>query len=127
MSRLVGISILVVDDESDMRAILRDNFEDEGAKVYEADGGHAALSLVTSAAIDVVVSDHNMAEGDGIGLLKNLRQMDPQTPVFFLYSGCIQLNRKTVIDLGARDLFAKPIDEESLISAIESSVRDRCR
>ena len=66
-------SVLVVDDEEDLREILRFELEDQGYNVLEADGVDEALSRLSKNHVDVVVSDIRMPERSGIELLKEIR------------------------------------------------------
>lgn len=73
-----GKSILVVDDDADIRKVLRANLEDQGYDVREADGGESAIVEVESAAPDLVILDVMMPEVDGYDVLTKLRSR-PET------------------------------------------------
>ena len=76
--------ILVVDDESDARFLLRYEFERAGYEVSEAEHGLAALTSILESAPDVVVTDMMMPVMDGVELIRWLRA-DPRTariPIF---------------------------------------------
>ncbi|MER3396428.1 MAG: two-component system response regulator [Acidimicrobiia bacterium] len=66
-------TIVVVDDDRDIRMILRANLEDEGYEVIEASGGRQALELIRESEPDLVVLDIMMPEVDGYDVLQELR------------------------------------------------------
>lgn len=66
-------TIVVVDDDKDIRMILRANLEDEGYEVVEASGGRQALELIRENPPDLVVLDIMMPEVDGYDVLQELR------------------------------------------------------
>lgn len=66
--------LLIVDDEPDLRWMLRGLFEDEGFVVHEAGDGVEALARLDEAAPDVVLSDMRMPRLPGIELLRTLRK-----------------------------------------------------
>jgi len=71
------LSILVVDDQPEIRAALRRCLNAYGNKILEAGSGEDALSLVKSESIDAVVTDYDMPGMNGLELLKRLRIMKP--------------------------------------------------
>jgi two-component system alkaline phosphatase synthesis response regulator PhoP len=71
-------TIVVVDDDRDIRMILRANLEDEGYAVLEAGGGREALEIIKESDPDLVVLDIMMPEVDGYDVLQELRS----TPEF---------------------------------------------
>ena len=69
-------SILVVDDSSTMRKIMRGSLARSGfINVTEAGGGREALALMQNTLFDVVFTDWNMPDGDGLEMIKQVRQM----------------------------------------------------
>ncbi len=66
-------TIVVVDDDRDIRMILRANLEDEGYEVMEAEGGREALDVIRANQPDLVVLDIMMPEVDGYDVLQELR------------------------------------------------------
>lgn len=118
MRKLEGISILVVDDEVDLREIVKEDLEFRGATVTEASNGTIALEIVKKAKIDVVVSDVRMPGGDGITLLKSLKSEFPKLPIVFLVTGYADITTDSVKALGATELFSKPFDIEKIVAEI---------
>ena len=66
-------TILIVDDSATVRALVRSALERDGHAIIEAPGGAAALTALEHAAADLVITDVNMPEMDGIALTQALR------------------------------------------------------
>ena len=82
--RNFAASILVIDDDRDMRRVLRDFLVRSGYGVIEAATGDEAIRLIESAPIDVVILDKEMPGMNGFEVLALLRRRRPQTPVIFI-------------------------------------------
>lgn len=110
-------NILIVDDDADIQAQLRGVLSKEGYTVYAANSGRAALGLITRQIPDLVMSDLNMPELDGLSLLEELRSRGYDMPII-LMTACGSL--KTAVDgirAGAFDYISKPfaLDDVRLI------------
>lgn len=68
-----GRTILVVDDDADIRMVLRTNLEEEGFEVREAEGGAAAIESIKDDPPDLVILDVMMPEVDGYDVLGDIR------------------------------------------------------
>lgn len=79
-------SILVVDDDSDLRYLLSLRLVSAGYRVYGAANGWEALEQMEKHSIDVILTDSHMPEMNGFGLLSICRVKWPRTPVLF-FSG----------------------------------------
>lgn len=111
--------ILVVDDESNMRFLLRMVFETEGFEVVEANHGAAALELVREEQPDLIVTDLMMPVMDGRDLVERLRA-DAETagiPILVLSA-----NRNLEV-AGADLAMSKPFDPDALLDAARSLSR----
>lgn len=106
---LNGKSVLIVDDESDIRELLREKFEKEKCVVYEAANGHEALAIAENKKIDIVLSDIRMPKTGGIDLLKKLKERNQDIRVF-LMTGIPNATQEQVYSLGAEALITKPHD-----------------
>lgn len=73
--------ILVVDDEASIRMLYREEFEDEGYEVFEAEDGHKLTERIEKDKPDVIVLDIKMAAYDGLDLLQEIRQQFRELPV----------------------------------------------
>lgn len=113
-----GKIVLVVDDESDLREILRDEFLYEGAEVMEAANGCDALELAKNHQFDIILSDIRMPGGDGVTLTRKLRELDPAKPVLVLITGFADLRSDEAFSLGADGYIPKPFRLEELKSTL---------
>ena len=73
--------IMVVDDEASIRMLYREEFEDEGYEVSEAEDGQGLVERIRDIQPDVIVLDIKMAEYDGLDLLQEIRQSFQDLPV----------------------------------------------
>lgn len=122
---LNGKSILVVDDEVDLREILVEDFEDLGCRVFQADNGRHAVQINKAEQIDLIVSDVRMPNGDGIELLEAVRMRHRTRPPVVLLTGYADLNMETAFNMGAEAMFPKPFDRNEILSTIERLLRPR--
>lgn len=111
---LNGKVILVVDDEADLREILRDEFGFEGATVLEASNGVEALQIVKDKSVDVILSDIRMPGGDGRTLAREVRALHPFQPAIILITGFADLHAEEAFDIGADGYMTKPFHLEKL-------------
>ncbi|MCB9887369.1 MAG: sigma-54-dependent Fis family transcriptional regulator [Planctomycetes bacterium] len=110
--------LLIVDDEPDMRWVLRGLFEDEGFVVAEADDGETALAQLGAAQPDVVLSDMRMARMQGLELLQKVKRLDPDLPVVLLSAVEDLATAVDAIKEGAFDYQAKPFDPQRLLLTV---------
>ena len=116
-------AILVVDDEADMRRLLKRTLEtDLGCRVVTAPSGKAALSLIDEDHFDLVLADIKMPEMDGLTLLVRIKQSHPDLTVMMMTAhGSIE-TAVEAIKMGAYDFITKPFDLDSLIVRIEKAL-----
>ncbi len=118
-------TVLVVDDEGDIRTSLRGVLSDEGLRVIEAPDGSQALALVRAERPELVLLDVWMPEVDGIELLRRL-QDEPDRPQVIMISG--HGNIETAVQatkLGAFDFIEKPFSIDALLNAVARALEHR--
>lgn len=120
---LDGISILVVEDDADLREILCETLESYGGRVCWAANGKEAISRFEQNRVEIILSDVRMPGGDGLDLLKSIRERHPSNPPFLFVSGHADLAEKEAIERGAQGLFWKPFDPEHLVASIRQHAR----
>lgn len=119
-------TVLVVDDEPEIRASLRNILAEEGLEVLEAEDGRAALNAMYAARPDLVIVDVWMPEIDGLAFLRILREaehLDPLPPVVMI-SG--HGNIETAVQatrLGAIDFVEKPFSLEGFLSTVHRALQ----
>ena len=112
------IRVLIVDDEELIREILVDAFTQKGAKVDMAESGNEALTKVHNNKYDMVITDINMPNGDGISFLENIKKMPQPTPKLFVCSAYNDFTPARIKELGISKIFTKPIDLSQLIATM---------
>ncbi|HLQ38375.1 MAG TPA: sigma-54 dependent transcriptional regulator [Planctomycetota bacterium] len=112
-------NLLIVDDEPDLRWVLRGLFEDAGFNVAEAGDGEAALQSLQSTPADVVLSDVRMPQLPGLELLRKVRASMPDLPVVLLSAVEDIATAVDAIKEGAFDWQQKPYDPERLLLTVQ--------
>ncbi len=121
------VTVLVVDDQADIRASLRGVLTDEGLRVLEAEDGRQALEVVRTARPELVLLDVWMPEVDGIEWLRRLQE-EPERPQVIMISG--HGNIETAVQatkLGAFDFIEKPFSIDALLSVVNRALEYRAR
>lgn len=114
--------ILIIDDEESARYGIARALSNQGYDLDEADNGAAALSKIASAQPDVVVTDVNMPEMDGITLLQHLNQL-PEPPLVVLLTAHGSEGVVTeALRAGAHNYLAKPFGVEELRLIVRRAV-----
>jgi two-component system nitrogen regulation response regulator GlnG len=115
-------TLLIVDDDPDMRTLLSSDFRRQGYSVLEAAGGHEAFDKVLDGAIDLVVTDILMNDGTGFELIDRLRRLSPSCPPVVVVTGCTDLTAQELGTLGAWATFFKPYDRKELNTAVRTLI-----
>ena len=113
-------SVLVIDDEPDVRLLCRLNLRPAGIDVREVGSGHDGLAAAFEDVPDIVVLDLMMPEMDGFEVLRRLR-VDARTegiPVMVLTAKTTEIDRRRCRDLGADAYVTKPFDPSELVDHI---------
>jgi two-component system chemotaxis response regulator CheY len=116
----MGIDVLIVDDLTFIKMVLRDLVEKAGFRVVgEASDGEEALRLFHEKHPDVVLLDVTMPKMDGLTALKKMLEADPNAKVIM----CSALGQQRLIvqaiQLGAKDFIVKPFRPERVITSIK--------
>ena len=116
-------TILVIDDEEPIRALLRRALEGAGHEVLEASNGRRGLSLYRARAADLIITDIVMTEIDGLELMLDLSCNFLNVKVIAISGG---LEGEALLHvaklLGARQTFHKPLDMETVLSAVRDEL-----
>ena len=107
-------TILVVDDEANLRKVLSAMLRREGFDVLTAADGAEALDLLARHPVEVVLTDLKMPHLDGMALLERVNRDYPGTPVVMLTAHGTVDTAVTAMKLGAFDYLTKPFDKEEL-------------
>src|SRR4051794_4177490 len=119
----LGRSILVVEDDDELRRVVASSLREEGFVVELAATGAAALGLVGQTALDLLVVDIGLPDTDGRDLCQALRARGIGTPVLFLTARDALVDRIAGFDAGGDDYLTKPFALVELIARIEAVLR----
>ena len=118
MEHLLGATVLLVEDESDMLKMLRFEFQSLGCRTLLAENGLEAFEIAQSQQVDAVVSDIRMPNGSGLDLLHRLKAVDLHKPVVIFISGYADIAPMEVYNLGAEALVPKPFRLRALVTRV---------
>ena len=116
------VRILVVDDEPDIRNILRLLLSSRGYVVEEAENGSAALALVRERAFDLILLDIMMPEMSGTDACAELRKIT-SAPVLFLTAKDQDADRIEAYQCGGDDYLVKPFSNQELFLRVDALLR----
>jgi DNA-binding response OmpR family regulator len=115
-------TILIVDDEKEIRELLRLYIEKDGYSVLQAENGLEALELALSVRIDLAVIDIMMPELNGYQLIKKWRERS-NFPIIVVSAKSENHEKILGLDLGADDYVTKPFDPLEVIARIKAQLR----
>lgn len=115
-------SILVVEDEPQMRRFLRASLGSRGYRVLEAESVLIGLQMVTSHSPDLVLMDLGLPDGDGISLTKRIREWT-QVPIIVISARGREADKVVALDAGADDYLTKPFGVDELLARIRVALR----
>jgi two-component system nitrogen regulation response regulator NtrX len=118
-------SILIVDDESGVRASLAGILGDEGYLVQAVESGEACLQALEGRRYDLLLLDVWLPKMDGLETLSRVRTLDPDVPVIVISGhGTIETAVKAV-RMGAQDFVEKPLSLEKTLLVVKNTLRQR--
>ena len=120
-----AIRVLVVDDEPSLRAGVASILSSSGYEVDQAADGALALERIADRPPDLVVTDLDMPNLDGLGLLTALRERDRDLPVLVLTSAVELKSAIAAMRAGASDYLTKPVDFDALLLALQRTIEHR--
>jgi len=119
----VTAKILVVEDEPNMVAGLRDNFEFEGYQVITARDGVEGLQRALEESPDLVVLDVMMPRMSGLEVCKQLRAKRGSIPIIMLTARGQEVDKVVGLELGADDYVTKPFSIRELLARVKAVLR----
>jgi CheY-like chemotaxis protein len=121
--KLKDVSILVADDETELRELLMEILVYNGAKVKGVENGKQAFIELSKNKYDVILSDMKMPGGDGIELVKRISEdLTLQKPLLFLCSGCVDFKLDELQKYGVTGILSKPFDVEQVALIISEKL-----
>lgn len=114
------LKILITDDSKLLRKKLRDELENLGCEVIEAENGKEAIMMDLQEQPDCIFLDIVMPEVGGIEALQVLKEVNPKTPVVMLSSAGTPKKLMQTLKMGAMDFIQKPYTHEQIVKAVEA-------
>jgi DNA-binding response OmpR family regulator len=124
-------NILVVDDETTVREVVRRYLEHEGYRVSEAETGTAALATLKEQRPDLIILDLMLPGIDGFSIARTLRDSseyaplttDSDIPIIMLTARTSEMDRIAGFELGADDYVVKPFSPRELVARVKAVLR----
>jgi len=119
---LISATILAVDDEPQIRRVLRTTLASQGYTVLEAKSGEEALDLIRRERVDLILLDMNLPGMSGVEACREIRASS-DTPIIMLTVRNNEEDKVKALDAGADDYVVKPFGSEELMARIRASLR----
>lgn len=115
-------TILVIDDSSVMREMVKTILVTEGHNVVTADDGDVALEMARKSSFDMILSDINMPRMSGISFVSKVRRIEAyeNTPIVMLTTESSEYKKDKAKKMGANGWLLKPIDPIRLVKAVNT-------
>jgi two-component system, OmpR family, KDP operon response regulator KdpE len=118
----IAENILVIDDEIQIRRLLKITLENSGYKIIEADNAKIGLIELTNSRPSLVLLDLGLPDEDGLSLLKKIRNFS-EVPIIILSVRNSETDIINALDSGADDYITKPFNTGELLARIRASLR----
>lgn len=115
-------TILIVDDEPQIRRVMRTTLASQGYAIMEARSGEEALGKVHGEHVDLVLLDNNMPGLSGLETCRELRRTS-EVPIIMLTVRGSERDKVSALDAGADDYVVKPFGMDELLARIRASLR----
>lgn len=120
------VTVLLVEDEPQIRRLVRSALEGEGYQVSEADTVQRSLIEAGNCKPDLLVLDLGLPDGDGVDLIRDLRTWS-NLPILVVSARGSETDKIRALDLGADDYLTKPFGVGELLARVRALVRRRSR
>ena len=120
--------VLVIDDEEQVRTLIREVLEGAGHEVMEAGNGREAMKLYEANPTNVVITDLVMPEQDGLEIIRELRRRFPAVKIIAVSGAQQKLNLDLLYvaeKLGALHTLEKPFEIRKLVALVEELLQDK--
>ncbi len=115
--------ILLVEDEKEMAAGLKDNFEFDGHEVLIAEDGEAGLEMALNACPDLILLDLMLPKMSGLDVCRKLREKGKHVPIIMLTARGQEMDKVVGLELGADDYITKPFGLRELLARVHAVLR----
>ncbi|MCA9607179.1 MAG: sigma-54-dependent Fis family transcriptional regulator, partial [Myxococcales bacterium] len=118
-------TVLVVDDEKNIRRTLRMVLEGEGYEVDEAGTAEEGIARVDEGGVDLVILDVRLPGMSGLDALDKLRGLDPELPILMISGHASVGEAVRAVQTGATDFFEKPLDRDRVLVRVRNALETR--
>ena len=122
MSIDASVHVLVVDDETQIRALLRNRFEKEGFKVSEAKDGNEMRACLAATSPNLITLDLTLGQDDGLALAREIRAKR-NVPIIMISAKDDEIDRVVGLELGADDYITKPFSPREVVARVRAVLR----
>ncbi|HXX46964.1 MAG TPA: response regulator, partial [Myxococcota bacterium] len=120
-----GRTVLIAEDEANMRRVLCALLERDGFRTLEASDGEAALASLAREPVDAILTDLRMPKMNGLELLEAVRRVHPDIPVVMLTAHGTVGSAVEALKRGAFDYLTKPFDPDEIRQVMDKAVSTR--
>lgn len=117
------MSILFVEDDTELAAGLTEALRKEGLTINHVANGTAALHVIATEPPEIVILDLGLPDMDGLAVLRELRTLQPELPVLLLTARNAVTDKVAGLDSGADDYLAKPFEMDELLARLRALSR----
>ena len=116
------VRIMIIEDDEEMRSLLKDFFEEEGFETDSVSNGIDALRMLSKDHVDLIISDVQMPGLTGLDILPRIRRLKPETPIIVMTAYGSNDVRNKSLERGATTYFEKPIRLSQLRTLIREVI-----
>jgi DNA-binding response OmpR family regulator len=113
---------MIIEDDEEMRSLLKDFFEEEGFEIASVSNGVDALRMLSMDHFDLVITDIRMPGVTGLDILPRIRRLKPETPIIVMTAYGSDDVRRRSLERGATIYLEKPIHLSQLRTVIREMV-----
>ena len=115
-------TVLVVEDDADLRDVVRESLEDDGYAVVTAPNAGEGLKKIKASKIDIILLDLVLPDGDGLHMLGKIRAVT-DAPVIVVSGKGAMVDKVVGLEMGADDYLGKPFEMRELSARIKANLR----
>jgi len=120
-------NLLIIDDELQIRRIIRIQLHKKDYTIHEADNKDIAFKILEDVPIDVIICDIKMKDSNGFVILKEIKIKYPDIPVIMLTGFIDKKISDKARNMGCFDFMTKPVRREKLLQTIEKAIEYRAK